>query len=225
MKSGGLTRWIAKTYNSFANADTCLQQFRPLKSIGDALMYYIEEPDLIRSGFNTLQIYDGLWQLATERQMEFPDVKVGAAWCEDVYPLTFLKGNQDYYGIDVDLTARLQQAAQTRQVVIDQRFFDKVMQDYNDAGNRDQFDSVRRLKGPEKANFKGIPQVVDIYRASELTDNAETPTVTSSNATTLAGDSGYRSILQFILAFLSGFVLGNAIGSKRSRIRQRRRLD
>ncbi len=165
MKCFGLKEWIAKIHNCCANAATLMPPlFTPIKSIGDALMYYIEEGDLLHSGYTSLQIYDGLWQIATESGPEFPDVKIGAVWCEDVYPITFFAGNRDYYGIDIDLTSRLQSLADSKEVVIDFRLHEKVMRDYDGAGNRDQCVSVRRLVGPEKVAPKGIPKKVLIYR-------------------------------------------------------------
>lgn len=166
MKCSGLKEWVAKIHNCFANAAAFLPpQFTPIKSIGDAVMYYVEEIDLLQSGYDSLQIYDGLWQIATESGPEFPDVKIGAAWCEDVYPMTFLANSRDYYGIDIDLTARLQSLADSKEVVIDFRLREKVMLDYEAAGNRiEDFVSVRRLVGPEKVAPKGIPNKVLIYR-------------------------------------------------------------
>lgn len=165
MKSSGIRQWVAKIHNCFANAKTYLpHDFIPLKSIGDALMYYIEEEDLFKSGFTPMQVYDGLWQLAQERGSDFPDVKVGAAWCEDVYPITFFSGNRDYYGLDIDLTARLQAKAGNKEVVIEGRLRERVMQDFKSAGNADDFVSVKRLVGPEEVELKGITGKVVIYR-------------------------------------------------------------
>lgn len=167
MKCSTMTEWVAKIHNCFANSAAYLPpQFIPIKSIGDALMYFIEVSDLQSSGYSPLQIYDGLWQLATENGPEFPDVKIGAAWCEEVYPITFFAGNRDYYGIDIDLTARLQSLASNKEVVIDSRLQGKVISDFNQTGNQDDFVSVRRLKGPEKVAPKGIPHEVVIYRGS-----------------------------------------------------------
>ena len=165
MKCGSLKEWIAKIHNCFANAATLLPpQFVPIKSIGDALMYFIEEPDLVSSGYTPMQVYDGLWQMVTETAPEFPDVKIGAAWCEEVYPITFFAGNRDYYGIDIDLTARLQSMANSKEVVIDSRLREKIIEHYSRAGNNDQFVGVRRLEGPEEASPKGVPHTVQIYR-------------------------------------------------------------
>lgn len=171
MKSVGLKQWIAKFINCFANSKATLpSQFRPIKIIGDALMYYIEESDLIRSGYTALQIYDDLWQIAAETGADYPEVKIGAAWCDDAYSITFLPGSRDYYGIDIDLTARIQAIAASKEVVIDARLHRRVLENYQVTGNKEQFESVPLLRGPETKELKGIPGIVTIYRGSKRTE-------------------------------------------------------
>jgi len=166
MKQKGMREWIALIYNCFANSHFFLDQFSPIKAIGDALMFYIEIPDLKQSGYTPLQIFDGLWQLATESDPNFPAVKIGAARCEKAYSLTFLRGNQDYYGIDVDMTARLQSIAAEREIVIEQKFYDDISADYQGIGNQEQFESYRALRGPVPEPLKGIPDKINAYRAA-----------------------------------------------------------
>ena len=165
MKSAGIKEWVSKIYNCFENSKGFLSKFQPVKSIGDALMFYVEEVDLAKR-LTPLQAYDALWQIATETGAEFPNVKIGAVWCEDVYAITFLPGSRDYYGIDIDMTARIQHEAKSREVAIDARFHDRVMHSYNAIGNQEQFESVRKLRGPEELELKGIPGKVTIYRGS-----------------------------------------------------------
>jgi class 3 adenylate cyclase len=131
-------------------------------------MYFIEETDLLYSGYTPMQIYDGLWKMATETEPDFPEVKIGAAWCEEVYPITFFAGNRDYYGIDIDLTARLQSEAHNKEVVIDSRLCEKVVDCYRNTGNQDDYTSVSRLRGPEKVLLKGIPNPVTIHRGNQF---------------------------------------------------------
>jgi class 3 adenylate cyclase len=164
MKQQGIRQWIAFINNCFANARAFLDPFPPLKSIGDALMYYIELSDLRRAGYTALQIFDGLWKVATDADPQFPEVKIGASRCEQAYALTFWRDNQDYYGIDIDMTARLQSHAQNREVVIEQRFYAEIAADYHSTGNREQFVSFLSLCGPTRENLKGIPNPVEIYR-------------------------------------------------------------
>jgi len=127
-------------------------------------MYYIEAQDLADSGYAPINVFDELWLIATEKAPHFPIVKIGAAWCEQVYSITFLKHSQDYYGIDIDLTSRLQSLAAERQVIIEKRLYDKVHADYQFFGNRDQFVSFKSLSGPSYESLKGIPNPVEVFR-------------------------------------------------------------
>ncbi|MBI5886021.1 MAG: adenylate/guanylate cyclase domain-containing protein [Deltaproteobacteria bacterium] len=158
--------WIALIHNCFANCESFLYSFSPIKSIGDELMFFIEESDLLDSSFTPLQIYDALWQIATDKTSIFPEVKIGATYCKNVYPITFIKNNRDYYGLGIDLAARLKALAKPKQVIVDSMFYDKIMSDYNGIGNKNDFLSVRNMTGPEKQPIKGIAQDVTFYRCS-----------------------------------------------------------
>jgi class 3 adenylate cyclase len=163
MKCSDAKEWISKIHNCFSNCRTLLHPFTPIKSIGDALMYYIESDELLLRGYSSLlPIYDGLWQIATEKAPSFPEVRIGAAWCEEVYPITFQQGTRDYYGLDIDLAARLQSTAESKEVVIDFHFYEKMLQTAKVPPS--QYISFRRLIGPEKVSLKGIPQKALIYR-------------------------------------------------------------
>jgi class 3 adenylate cyclase len=165
-KQQGIRQWIARIHNCFSNAHLFLHPFSPLKSIGDALMYYIEFSDLRQSCYTPLQIFDGLWQIATEDDPELPVVKIGAARCEQAYALSFLQGNQDYYGMDIDMTARLLSLAKQREVVIERRFYEDIAADYRGIANQEQFICYRCLRGPTQERLKGIPNVTDVYRTA-----------------------------------------------------------
>ena len=165
MKQQGLLNWIAYIHNAFANAAAFLDSFRPLKGIGDEVMYYIEAVDLEASGYMPLQIYDSLWQITKENAADFPAVKVVVAKCEDVYPISFWPGVTDYYGADIDLTARLKSKVQSKEIVIDGRFRDEVVAGYDSIGNKAQFVSVPDLGAEETETFKGFQQPTRFYRA------------------------------------------------------------
>lgn len=164
MKQKGIRNWLSLIHNCFANAQTFLLPFSPIKSIGDALMFYIEASDL--GGHSSLQIFDGLWQIANDSDPIFPIVKIGAARCEEVYPITFFQGNQDYYGIDIDLTARLQSEAREREVVIERRFYDEITANYREIGNQDQFVSYHTLSGPVLTELRGIQNKIEVFRTN-----------------------------------------------------------
>ncbi|MGB7291042.1 MAG: hypothetical protein WBD99_02575 [Thermodesulfobacteriota bacterium] len=164
MKQQGIHRWVALIHNCFAIARCFLHPFPPIKGIGDALMFYIEAPDLAWTGYSPLRLFDGLWEMAANPDPLYPDVKIGAARCEHVYSMTFLRGNQDYYGIDIDLTAQLQSLAHAREVVIERRLYEAITANYLSIGNKEQFESYRALTGPIQVELKGISEVVEVFR-------------------------------------------------------------
>ena len=132
-------------------------------------MYFIEETDLKTTGESPLAIYDGLFQLATDKGSDFPPTKICAAYCLSVYPITFIRGTRDYYGIDVDRAARLKSInppPQEREVLIDSEMYERVKERYQETGNKQQFDSFLQLKGPSSHDAKGIPEPIHVYRTA-----------------------------------------------------------
>ncbi len=127
-------------------------------------MYYIEDADLLGSGLCPWQLCAALWKIASETDSFFPDVKIGAARCKDVYCFTFLQGSRDYYGIDIDLTARLKAIAASKEVVIDFRFREKITESYDAREDKADILSVERMVGPEECVLDGISQKVTVYR-------------------------------------------------------------
>jgi class 3 adenylate cyclase len=165
MKQKSMREWVALIHNCFANAKTFLTAFRPLKGIGDELMYFIEESDL--KGETALTIYDGLFQIAKDTNAAFPATKIVAAYCSSVYPMTFIQGSRDYYGIDVDRAARLKSISPPpaeREVVIDSEMYSRVKAQYDWTGNKSDFECFLQLKGPTSHNAKGIPDPIRVYR-------------------------------------------------------------
>ena len=167
MKQRDIHEWVALIHNCFANSTMFLNVFRPLKSIGDELMFFIEDRDLATTGETPLQIYDGLYQVATDMSSAFPPTKIVAAYCTSVYPMTFIRGTRDYYGIDVDRAARLKSIKprpRERELVIDSEMYLRVKSHYDASGNQHQFSSFLALKGPAEHHAKGIPQPLQVYR-------------------------------------------------------------
>lgn len=174
MKQSGIHNWVAKIYNCFADADSFFRELKPLKSIGDELMYFIEEADLVERGESALYLYDSLLQIAENTRDGCPETKICAAFCSSVYPLTFLKGVRDYYGIDIDRAARLkgnEVNMKSRQVVIDAGMHERVMQAASSIANSDQFSSLAGIKEEEVFMAKGISDPVRFYRINALPDS------------------------------------------------------
>jgi hypothetical protein len=169
MKRKGIRHWVALIHNCFADVNSALHPFPPLKGIGDELMYYIEEADLQAQRQSALGIYDALFGIAGNKKPDFPETKICAGYAEDVYPLTFLARVRDYYGSDIDRIARLKSASPqpaARSVLIDNHFYDRVREAHRAIGNAQQFDSFQRLKGPERMSGKGVPEQIQYYQAS-----------------------------------------------------------
>ena len=174
MKQSGIHNWVAKIYNCFADADSFFAKFKPLKSIGDELMYFIEETDLIESGESALFLYDSLFQIAANTSKDYPETKICAAFCCNVYPLTFLEGTKDYYGIDIDRAARLkgnEVNISSRQVVIDASMHARVIQAASSIANSDQFSSLAGINEAEVFEAKGISDPIKFYRVDALPDS------------------------------------------------------
>jgi hypothetical protein len=168
MKQKGITHWVALIHNAFSQSTAFLNVWRPLKGIGDELMYFIEDADMKALGETPLQVYDALFQIAGSASSSIPETKVVAAHCSSVFPMTFIAGTRDYYGADVDRAARLksvQPPLQSREVVIDDDLYAMVVANFDCAANKAQFPSVGKLTGPATLNAKGIAQPVAYFRA------------------------------------------------------------
>lgn len=173
MKQKTLPNWIALIHNSFALSGAFMDRFRPLKAIGDELMYFIEEADLEGLGETPLTIFNKLYQIISDLRDDNPPTKIVAAYCSSVYPLTFIQGTPDYYGIGIDRSARLwsiKPAPIERELVMDADMYSKVKLEYDKIGNKGQFQSFTQLTGPFEFSAKGIPHPIEYYR----TDSANT---------------------------------------------------
>ena len=167
MKDAPFLEWTPKIHNAFANTMAFLDpRIRPLKSIGDELMFYITCEQMRQLGEVPLHLYSGLFSVAGERDPLFTDVKIAIAYCENAYPLSFLRGVDDVYGKDIDLTARLLSKAQPREIVMNEPFARMVKADFDTAGNQDQFPEVGRIKGPFPEDLKGFATPVPVFKAA-----------------------------------------------------------
>jgi len=168
MKDGPLLQWAPRIHNAFANTLTFLSpSIRPLKSIGDELMFYVSSESLAVLGETPLCLYSGLYSIASERDPLFVDVKIATAYCENVYRLSFLPGIEDVYGKDIDLTARLLAKALPRQIVMNDSFVTKVRESFQtSAGNKGDFPEMHRIEGPVCEEVRGFSAPIKVFRAT-----------------------------------------------------------
>ena len=174
MKQESIYTWIAKIYNCFQDADSFFRKYQPLKSIGDELMYFIEEEDLTNDQESIFFLYDSLFGIAANNKPGYPETKICGAYCESVYPLTFLKDTKDYYGIDIDRAARLKGVdppLKPREILIDDGFYSRIIQLESSSGS-----SLNSLNNNRSEGFfraKGIQGTIKYHRVntSQITED------------------------------------------------------
>lgn len=166
MKEAPPWEWMIRIRNTFSNAQAYMAFFgRPIKAIGDELMYYISHQGLSESGQTPLQVFSALCMVANEPDESlFRSVKVGIAFCENAYAITFWKGVPDVYGKDIDLAARLVDLAAPREIVMNEGFFQRVREAHRSTGNKEDFREVDKIRGPWPVTLKGFSNYINIYK-------------------------------------------------------------
>jgi class 3 adenylate cyclase len=162
---GGLTSWGRKLNNTF-NFLSLLNDFPDhiVKGIGDEIMLFIPDEVLragtgINSYFALLEeIYATLFNI---KHHPAPDMflacKVAIHYCTEVYNITFFEGTNDYYGSDIDLSARLMTKCMENRIVLSEKFLKKVHHDLKRAGLPANSGCLSLLSERFLENFKGVP--------------------------------------------------------------------
>nr|NQU92964.1 hypothetical protein [Bacteroidota bacterium] len=157
--------WIRKLNNTF-NFISILNDFPDfvVKGIGDELMLYLPDTD-IKSGRSITDYYSLLHEIyATMDNLIhhpvkdiFYECKVGIHYCTDVYNISFFEGVNDYYGTDIDMSARLMKKAQGNRIVLSEKFYEKAMEDIRKL-KLDITESVLdQVSKTYIEDFKGVP--------------------------------------------------------------------
>jgi len=167
--------WIRKLNNTF-NFISFINDFPNfvVKGIGDELMLYLPDVDLKKSrSFNSYfsllsEIYATMDTLIHHPLKEiFYECKVGIHYCTDVYNITFFDGVNDYYGTDIDMSARLMKKAQGNRIVMSEAFYDKVMEDVASLDIQASDNICNEISKTYIEDFKGVPHPTE-YRLLQL---------------------------------------------------------
>jgi len=135
-----------------------------VKGIGDELMLYIPDDDLFSK--TTYNNYLGLIEeiyATIDNLYNYPipdtflNCKVAIHYCTEEYNISFFRNANDYYGMDIDLTARLMIKARANRIVMSEKFFTKVKSDMIDRGLHIQDTSLRDISPVYVEDFKGVP--------------------------------------------------------------------
>ncbi len=164
--------WIQKINNTFTFI-SFINEFPKfvVKGIGDELMIYLPDKDLRKSrSFNNYfsllnEIYATMDTLIHHPLKEiFYECKVGIHYCTNVYNITFFEGVNDYYGIDIDLSARLMKKAQGKRIVMSEDFYDKVMEDVIKLNINKTETLINEISKTYIEDFKGVPEPVEFRK-------------------------------------------------------------
>lgn len=162
---GGLTDWGRKLNNTF-NFLSLLNDFPEniVKGIGDEIMLFIPDDVLKKKpAINTYymlleEIFATLYNIRYYPvPATFLPCKVAIHYCTEVYNVTFFEGTNDYYGSDIDLTARLMTKCLENRIVLSEKYLDKVRKDLRKMGLADNTGCLRNISERFLENFKGVP--------------------------------------------------------------------
>ncbi len=170
-----LSSWGKKLNNTF-NFISIINDFpqNVVKGIGDEIMLFIPDEELKHKSaysdyFSLLQeIYATL-----DNIKNFPidglflHCKVAIHYCTDVYNISFLEGANDYYGRDIDLTARLTSKAKANRIVMSEDFYRKVKKDFREKYSNIQASVLEKTSGKYLEDFKGLPSPTE-FRIIEV---------------------------------------------------------
>lgn len=166
----GIKDWGRKLNNTF-NFISFLNDFPDniVKGIGDELMLYIPDEDLkSKSSYNDLfglieEIYATIYNLKNfPLDDTFLHCKVGIHYCSEVYNITFFEGYNDYYGQDIDLTARLMMKARANRIVMTEVFYKKIIEDYKKYHEGQESQCLTFISEKYIEDFKGVPDYTEI---------------------------------------------------------------
>lgn len=171
----GLKTWGRMLNNTF-NFISILNEFpnNVVKGIGDEMMLYIPDDELEKkpsfSDYFSLmvEIYatlDNIRNFPVEGL--FLPCKVAIHYCTEAYNITFLEGANDYYGKDIDLTARLTSKAKANRIVLSEVFYKKAITDYEEKYSESMHRAMDQISEKYIEDFKGIPHPTE-YRIIDV---------------------------------------------------------
>ena len=173
--TGGLKDWGRKLNNTF-NILLYTNHFQGnvVKGIGDEIMLFVPDQDLFKKSSNNHyfglleDIFSALFIIRHHADPGlFLNCKVAIHYCTEVYNITFFEGANDYYGSDIDLTARLMRKSVENRIVMSEIFFKKVQQDLSNLGLPADEGCLNKISDKYSEHFQGVPTLTD-YRIIDV---------------------------------------------------------
>jgi len=166
LKDIDLSKWIVFIYNTFANImGNLFMKFNPIKSLGDALMFFIPEGNM--EDETPITLFHALWNIISSDEPNLKEVKIGATFCSEAYDITFVPDSTDIYGKDIDLTARLSSLAESQEIMMNFAFVEKVKEEYEKSGKSLSYSEVEQIKGPWPTKISGFKEYQNIYKVTK----------------------------------------------------------
>jgi len=172
---GGLQEWGRKLNNTFNNLLYANHfQSHIVKGIGDEIMLFIPDPVLEAKPVNNTcfalleDLYAALFLIKNHPNQDlFLSCKVAIHYCTEVYNITFFDGAEDFYGIDVDLTARLMSKSLENRIVLSEPFYERIIREVTELGIPSTTGCLSLVSGRIEASFRGVPvetgyRVIDV---------------------------------------------------------------
>jgi class 3 adenylate cyclase len=170
-----LSHWGKRLNNTF-NFISLLNEFPShiVKGIGDEIMLYVPDEEL-KTRINCNNYYALLEEIfATLYNIKnfpvenlFMQAKVAIHYCTEVYNITFLENYNDYYGIDIDLSARLMTKTMPNRIIISEPYYAKVLDTLQQLNLPNNTGCLEKISGKYIEDFKGVPhgtgfRVIDV---------------------------------------------------------------
>jgi class 3 adenylate cyclase len=157
IKQKGRQQWILYLGNAFILQHSPLLKSHRVKIIGDEIMVFVPDEDLDADGH--VALFDEVTLAVSRWQNEIDEMtlrsKAAIHHCDDVCGITFHEQvKYDYYGIGIDLTARLMKHAVENRIICSDSFYRKICTDN---------ECALKMKGRYIGNFKGIPGDVQYW--------------------------------------------------------------
>jgi len=161
--------WLAYYYNFYNVTDHIVKELCIrsginrtdifIKGLGDGFMIFIPDDKIISSSKSYYDIFD-CFQLLRQFNSSTNDMRIALHYCTDVHCIDFIGvGIYDYFGLDVDLTARLCGIVSTNRVGYTDEFYQVGKSRLNVLFDRDNY-----VMNPLIAQrLKGIPRDVSYY--------------------------------------------------------------
>lgn len=162
---GGLKDWGRKLNNTFNNLLYANHfQHHIVKGIGDEMMLFIPDEVLYSKQSNNTcyalleDIYAALYLLKNHPDKDlYLNCKVAIHYCTEVHNITFFEGANDYYGSDIDLTARLMTKSLENRIILSEQFYVKIVNDLVNMRLPLDTGCLSRVSERYIENFRGVP--------------------------------------------------------------------